>query len=116
MVDDSAANRDLMKVILDYGGHEAVCVGTIAEALAAAKAWRPDLVLCDVHLGKERLGTELLSSAQQDPELRAIRIAFTSVTRGASVERALRQRGACAFLRLPMEPVVLLRKIGELLA
>lgn len=116
VVDDTAANRELMKVIVGYGGHEVICVTTVAEALASARAWRPDLVLCDVNLGKERLGTELLHAARRDPDLRDLRVAFTSATRGSSVERAVRQRGACAFLRLPMEPMVLLREIGKLLA
>lgn len=116
VVDNTAANRALMQVVLDdYGGHETICVAGIAEALASARCWRPDLVLCDMHLDQERCGIELFDAIRNDPDLHGTRFAFTSATRGSSVEKAVRESGACAFFRLPMEPNALLQEVGELL-
>lgn len=116
VLDDTEANRELMRVVLDYGGHDVVCARSVAEALVTARSWRPHLILCDAHLDRE-LGTDLLCSVQNSPDLHDTRFAFTTASRGPSVdEHEARRAGACAYLRLPMKPDVLLREIGELLA
>jgi CheY-like chemotaxis protein len=115
VLDDTEANRELMRVVLDYGGHDVVCARTVADALVTAQSWRPHLILCDTHLDHE-LGTDLLHAVQNSPDLHQTRFAFTTASRGPGAEHEACQTRACASLRLPMKPDVLLREVGELLA
>ena len=48
VVDDSATNRDLVRTVLSYQGHDTVEASGGASALAALTHVRPDLVLVDV--------------------------------------------------------------------
>lgn len=114
VLDNSEANRELMKTILDHGGHDVICARTVGAALATARAWRPHLILCDVHLDRE-LGTGLLSAVRSFPELHGTRFAFTTASPGPSLEHELREAGACAYFRFPMKPTDLLREVGTLL-
>ena len=50
VVDDEPGIRDLMRTALRFHGFDTVAAGTGAEALAAAREGRPDLVLLDVML------------------------------------------------------------------
>lgn len=50
VVDDNAANRDLLDILLRDAGAEVVTVADAAGALAAAAAARPDAVVVDLEL------------------------------------------------------------------
>lgn len=117
VLDNTEANRELLRVVLDYGGHAVACAHTVARAFAVARTWRPHLVLCDVHLDHE-LGSDLLRAIRDDPDLHDTRFAFTSASPGRrrGREEELLKAGACGYLRLPMKPQDLLRRVGELLA
>lgn len=114
VLDNTEGNRELMRAVLDYGGHDVVCERTVSAAFATALSWRPHLILSDLHLDKE-LGTELLSAVQNTAELLDTRFAFTSASPGPSVEQELLQTGACAYLRFPMKAEALLWEVGRLL-
>ena len=54
MVDDDAALRLLSRVNLELDGFDVAEASTLAEAEAALKELRPDVVLLDVHLAAEQ--------------------------------------------------------------
>ena len=60
VVDDEAAIRDTMRMILEYDGHECLVAGSGQEALAVAERESPDLVFLDIKMagmdGLEALG------------------------------------------------------------
>jgi DNA-binding response OmpR family regulator len=79
VVDDDGALRLLLRVNLELDGFTVREAATIAEAEAAIRSLRPDVVLLDVHLGGERT-LELLAA------LRADRIPVALVTGSVDVE------------------------------
>ena len=48
VIDDEAAIRDTMRMILEYEGHEVLLAGSGQEGLQVAQAESPDLVFLDV--------------------------------------------------------------------
>ena len=60
VVDDEAAIRDTMRMILEYDGHECLVAGAGQEALTIAERESPDLVFLDIKMpgmdGLEVLG------------------------------------------------------------
>src|SRR6266446_5589635 len=48
IVDDRPANREYLVTLLGYGGHRLLEAADGAEALALARAERPDLVIADI--------------------------------------------------------------------
>lgn len=94
VVDDDAALRMLCRVNLELEGFSVREAATLEEAGAAVDAERPDVVLLDVHLGREE-STELLERLQAEG------IPVALVTGSAD----MRDLGAAdAVLAKPFEP------------
>ena len=53
LVDDSALVVEALRVLFEETGHRVTTAGCVADAAAAARRDRPDLVLLDVSLGQE---------------------------------------------------------------
>jgi CheY-like chemotaxis protein len=58
-------------------GYKVVAVGTVNEALAAARQETPDLILSDFHLAGED-GCKFLALIKEDPNLKTIPFILTS--------------------------------------
>jgi CheY-like chemotaxis protein len=68
VVDDMPIFRDPIAASLRLAGYKTVCAATGAEALAAARARRPDVVLLDVSMpGMD--GISCLRAVRADPSL-----------------------------------------------
>src|SRR5438445_4348669 len=65
VVDDDAALRMMMRVNLELDGFAVTEAGTLTEARDAIAGSRPDVVLLDLHLGREDSG-ELLGALRAD--------------------------------------------------
>jgi len=115
IVDDIAENRYLLETILKAGGYDVVSTGNGAEALAAAKAAPPDLLVTDI-LMPVMDGFELCRLWRADEQLRRIPLVFYTATYTDSKDEALaRTLGADRFLVKPLAPDVLLEAIHEVL-
>lgn len=68
VVDDDADALDLYATSLEKSGARVERANTVDEALRLMTDWRPDVVLCDLHL-PERDGYALLESMRGDPTL-----------------------------------------------
>ena len=78
IVDDSAANRKLAKVIVESMGHEATFAEDGAEAMESIRLRAPDLVLMDIQMPMMN-GYDAYKNIRSDPALQGITvIAFTS--------------------------------------
>lgn len=72
------------------------------QALAAYRSRRPDVVLCDLSLGKEMSGIELTRTLrQQDPD--AVVVVFTSYNDHENVLASI-DAGACGYLTKTTQP------------
>jgi two-component system, cell cycle response regulator len=111
-VDNSPVNLAVIRSTLEPCGYEVAIAGTVDEALANARARRPDLILADVHMpGKS--GYDLIEIIKGDTELKAIPFALiTSTVWGAADKQLGLALGARAFIERPIEPADLVARIA----
>lgn len=115
VVDDSPANRELLRQTLEPAGYEARLAGTVHDALALARQQRPDLILSDLHLPGEG-GFDFIRAAKADPQLAAVPFIIITSSIWAERDRATaRQLGAIRFLTRPISATALLAEIAACL-
>jgi two-component system cell cycle response regulator len=112
VVDDSPANIDLLRSILEPSGYAVQVAAELAEALALARRSPPDLILADPHLpGKHSF--DLLRAAKSDPRLAGIPIIIHSASADSAQAQAQAiALGAARFIPRPIEPKFLLKAIA----
>jgi two-component system cell cycle response regulator len=113
VLDDSAINQTLLRSILEPHGYRVRTASTVEEAIAAVDAARPDLVLSDVHVGRQS-GADLLSHLREVPVLTMVPFIFLSAT--TDWQDPIATEGRVLFLRRPIEPLVLLAEVSALLS
>lgn len=109
IVEDDAANREVMQLVLESGGHRVRTARNGAEALSRAAEEAPDVVLLDMQL-PDQPGADVLAAlkARIAPAPRII------ITSGSSIGYAEAERfGADAVLRKPFGPDRLLEILGQ---
>lgn len=75
VVDDSATNRDLVRTVLSYQGHQTIEASGGVAALALLVDARPDLVLVDVMMpGMD--GYQLARAIRADEAIRNLPVVF----------------------------------------
>ena len=115
-VDNSPVNLHLLHSILDPAGYQLITVTSAAEALAAARKQRPDLILSDVHMPKAS-GYDLIKAVKADPDLRSIPFVFLSSTLLARNDGGTGiALGAAKFISRPIDPQALLEEIKHCLS
>jgi CheY-like chemotaxis protein len=77
VVDDDVDTVETMREILSEEGHVVLCAKNGREALALAKASRPDLVLLDLNM-PEMDGRAFLDAVRRDPDLASIYVVVLS--------------------------------------
>ena len=114
VVDDEPAMTRMIKLNLEQTGRYEVRTENLGlRAIAAAREFRPDLILLDVMMPGV-LGSEIAAQLQADPELRAIKFVF--LTAMVTKEEALRssgQIGGQAFIAKPISADDLCRVVEE---
>jgi DNA-binding NarL/FixJ family response regulator len=111
VVEDEALIAMELESILEQQGHEVVdAVATEADAIAAARLTRPDLVLMDVRLARGGDGVATAIRLRQELGIRSIFITAQS-------DQVTRARAAAAepagFLGKPLSPDLLAKLIRE---
>jgi CheY-like chemotaxis protein len=79
VLDDALLNLSLLRSVLEPHGYRVRTASTVEEAIAAAEFSRPDLVLADVHVGRQT-GAALLSYLRTVPVLTVVPFAFITAT------------------------------------
>ena len=87
VVDDHAATREPLAKLLRYEGYDTACAANGAEALAAMRERKPDLVLLDLLMPKMD-GMTFLNEAAR--ELRGAELPVIVVTGGLNVSQIRR--------------------------
>jgi adenylate cyclase len=114
VVDDNAANREMLGRRLEREGHRVQLAAGGREALELLQARRVDLVLLDVMM-PELDGYEVLQQLKADAALRDIPVLMISaVDEVESVVRCI-ELGAEDYLPKPFDPVLLRARIGACL-
>ncbi|HEY8655484.1 MAG TPA: HD domain-containing phosphohydrolase [Candidatus Limnocylindria bacterium] len=114
VVDDVAANRELLKALLDDLGHDVRTVNDGEAALAAVTVEEPDLILLDIEMPRLD-GLEVCRRIKGDPRLRLVPVVLLT----ARADRATRLSGIAAgaddFLTKPFDANELLLRTKVLL-
>jgi PAS domain S-box-containing protein len=116
VVDDRSTNRELVRTLLTYGGHQVIEAHEGAEALELAHAQHPDLVLTDILMpGMD--GYQLARELRAAPDTAATPIVFYTANYQEAETRPFAE--ACGVARVLLksaDPRVLIQTIDELLA
>ncbi len=111
-VDDEVALTTIFQIVLQGSGRYVVCEETCgANAVNAARQFRPDLILLDKEID-DMSGEDIAAKLQEEPSLRTVPIAF--VTGGLTREEAAAQ--SVPTLPKPVSPSELLGFVDDLLS
>jgi two-component system cell cycle response regulator len=116
VLDDTRENTDMLSGLLEPHGIAVEAVQRIDEALVRLARQKPDLIISDLHLNRER-GEDFYSAVKARPELKAVPFVFISSTQPTGIDRrnAL-AAGADRFLMRPIDNARLLAEIEACLA
>lgn len=116
VVDNSAANLEVISGMLEPFGYQVMRARSGEEALTLAAADPPDIVLCDVHMpGMD--GFAFIREVKSREGLRSVPCVFLSSGGDAEAyARQARALGASGFLSRPFEPRALLQTLRRHLA
>ena len=95
---EGAFDVDLADTLLWRGEVERHVVHSAEEGVAAARAWRPDMVVIDRDLAQ---AARLITEIRRDPKTRRISLIVVARADFGPVEIELLEAGANAILRLP---------------
>jgi two-component system cell cycle response regulator len=114
IIEDNAANLELMRYLLNAFGYEAIVAHDGADGLARARADAPDLILCDVQMpGMD--GYQVLRAIRADPGLaRTPVLAVTALAMVGDRDKAL-AAGFDGYLTKPIDPATFVGEIESFL-
>lgn len=114
-IEDSEVNRDIVRAYLEARpAISLVCRDSVREGIEAARALRPALILCDMHL-PDGSGLEVLRAVLDDPALaRTACVAFSASSDAAATEAAIRA-GFRDYLPKPIDAETFLRSVDRLI-
>lgn len=111
VVDNSPANINLSRSILEPFGYEVITAHSVTAAVALLAEQKPDWIMSDVHMPQED-GFDFVRIVKGDPATSAIPFIFISSTLWGNRERDLGlSLGAARFLTRPIEPEDLIAEI-----
>jgi two-component system cell cycle response regulator DivK len=115
VVEDNALNIKLFCDLLNAHGHETEPVTDSREALEAARAFKPDLVITDIQLPYVT-GIELMELLRADDELKDVPIMAVTAYAAAGDDERIRAAGAQAYVSKPISVMRFAETVDQLLA
>jgi two-component system nitrogen regulation response regulator NtrX len=110
VVDDEAAIRDTMRMILEYEGHEVLEAGSGQEGLQVAQAERPDLVFLDIKMpGMD--GLEVLTRLRAVSD--SLPVVIVSAHGSATTALEAGRLGAYRFIEKPLSKDYVIDAVRE---
>jgi two-component system cell cycle response regulator DivK len=114
VVEDNALNIKLFCDLLTAHGHETEPVTDSRDALNAALAFHPDLVITDIQL-PYITGIELMEMIRAEEELKDVPIMAVTAYAAAGDEERIRAAGAQAYVSKPISVMRFAETVDELL-
>lgn len=112
VVEDDAQNSYLIRFILEKSGYTVVAVGDGAQAVEAASAESPDLILMDMLLPKMS-GYDATRAIKADPDTADVTvIALTAYSMKGDRERIL-EAGCDGYISKPIDPETFVSQMEE---
>jgi two-component system, cell cycle response regulator DivK len=110
VVEDQEDNRQILRDLLTSGGFDMIEAENGADAITAAQANRPDLILMDIQLPILD-GYEATRRIKADPALKSIPIIVVTSYALSGDEDKARRAGCDDYVAKPFSPRALLAKI-----
>ena len=114
IVEDNALNIKLFCDLLAAHGHEPEAVTDSRNALDAARAFDPDLVITDIQLPHVS-GLDLIRLMRKDDDLAKVPILAVTAYSARGDEERIRAAGAQAYVSKPISVVRFAETVDELL-
>jgi two-component system cell cycle response regulator DivK len=114
IVEDNALNIKLFCDLLAAHGHEPEAVTDSRNALDAARAFSPDLVITDIQLPHVS-GLELIRMIRRDDQLAQVPVMAVTAYSAQGDEERIRAAGAQAYVAKPISVVKFAQTVDELL-
>ena len=114
VVEDNALNIKLFCDLLTAHGHETHPVTDSREALDAARAFQPDLVITDIQLPYVT-GIELMEMLRADEQLKDVPIMAVTAYATAGDDERIRAAGAQAYVSKPISVMRFAETVDQLL-
>jgi two-component system cell cycle response regulator DivK len=114
VVEDNDLNRRLFCDVLKANGFEVEPVADGLEAIGAALAFAPSLVIMDIQLPNVS-GLDLIAQMKRDPMLRTIPVLAVTAYAGKGDEERIREAGAEGYLAKPVSIMPFMRAVNALL-
>src|SRR5215213_5952504 len=115
IVEDNALNIKLFCDLLAAHGHEPEAVTDSRNAIDAARAFEPDLVITDIQLPHVS-GLDLIRLIRKDKKLAKVPIMAVTAYSARGDEERIRAAGAQAYVSKPISVVRFAQTVDELLA
>jgi len=115
IVEDNALNIKLFCDLLAAHGHQPEAVTDSRNALEAARAFSPDLVITDIQLPHVS-GLDLIRMIRKDEHLADVPIMAVTAYSARGDEERIRAAGAQAYVSKPISVVKFAQTVDELLA
>jgi two-component system, cell cycle response regulator DivK len=110
VVEDQEDNRQILRDLLTNGGYDMIEAENGQDAITAAEANRPDLILMDIQLPLLD-GYEATRRIKANPELKSIPIIVVTSYALSGDEEKARNAGCDDYVAKPYSPRQLLAKI-----
>jgi two-component system, cell cycle response regulator DivK len=110
VVEDQEDNRQILRDLLTSGGYDMIEAENGADAITAAEANRPDLILMDIQLPILD-GYEATRRIKANPDLKSIPIIVVTSYALSGDEDKARRAGCDDYVAKPFSPRELLAKI-----
>jgi two-component system, cell cycle response regulator DivK len=114
VVEDNALNIKLFCDLLTAHGHETEPVTDSRDALEAARAFKPDLVITDIQL-PFITGIELMELLRADEQLKDVPIMAVTAYAAAGDDERIRAAGAQAYVSKPISVMRFAETVDQLL-
>ena len=113
LVEDNADSAESLRTLLELSGYTVEVATDGPSALAAARTFRPEVVLCDIGLPGDMDGYALASALRRGTDGRPYLIALTGYGQPADRDRAL-EAGFDRHLTKPADPAALRRMLEDI--
>ena len=114
IADDSQPNAELLEAHLDGSGYETRIAANGEETLAAAREWKPDVILLDVMMPRLS-GFEVCQRLLANPATKDVAVLMvTALDQPTDVERAV-EAGTDDFITKPINKTELLLRVRAML-
>jgi two-component system cell cycle response regulator DivK len=114
IVEDNALNIKLFCDLLTAHGHETEPVLDSREAMDAARAFHPDLVITDIQL-PHITGIELMELLRADDDLKTVPIMAVTAYSAVGDDERIKAAGAQAYVAKPISVMRFAETVNELL-